>query len=59
MTVNITTTDGYRSGRESWTDDERQLADAVTAGLTVVVNVSKSGPHQRLVPWLVERDLLT
>lgn len=47
------------AGRESWTGDERRLADAVAAGRTVAVNVRKSGPHQRLVPWLVHRELLT
>jgi Domain of unknown function (DUF4326) len=44
---------------ESWTEEERRLADALAAGCTGVVNVRKSGPHRWLVPWLVERELLT
>jgi hypothetical protein len=44
---------------ESWTEEERQLADALAAGRTIVVNVRKSDSHRRLVPWLVERKLLT
>jgi hypothetical protein len=50
--------DAMIAERESWTDDELRLADALTAGHTIVVNVKKSGPHRQLVPWLVERDLL-
>jgi hypothetical protein len=51
--------DAMIAERKSWTDDERQLADALTAGHIIVVNVRKSGLHRRLVPWLIERDLLT
>lgn len=43
---------------EEFHDDERQRAEDVLAGRTTVVNVRRSGPHQRLVPWLVERDLV-
>ena len=43
---------------QGWTDEERELAEQVSAGGSVVVNVRKSGPHKHLVPWLVERDLL-
>jgi hypothetical protein len=42
-----------------WTDEERALREQVLAGRSVVVNVRKSGPHRHLVPWLVERDLVT
>lgn len=41
-----------------FTEDERQRAEAVLAGRTTVVNVRRSGPHKRLVPWLVERGLV-
>ena len=44
---------------EKWTAAERELAIRVLSGETVVVNVRKGGPHRRLVPWLVEEDLLT
>ncbi|GAB2981802.1 DUF4326 domain-containing protein [Amycolatopsis acidiphila] len=44
---------------DNWTEAERELADRVRTGRTVVVNVRKSGPHKHLVPWLVERGLLT
>ncbi len=47
------------AGAEQWTGAERELAVAVLSGDTVVVNVRKGGPHRRLVPWLVEKDLLT
>lgn len=43
----------------AWTPGERDLAEQLLAGGTIVVNVRKSGPHKRLVPWLVERDLLS
>ncbi|SHG92113.1 DUF4326 domain-containing protein [Streptoalloteichus hindustanus] len=43
----------------AFSEDERRLAERLTAGHTVVVNVRKSGPHSRLVPWLVEHDLIT
>jgi hypothetical protein len=46
-------------GSERWTAAERELAIAVLAGETVVVNVRKSGPHKRLVPWLTAEGLLT
>ena len=46
-------------GAERWTAAERELALAVLAGETVVVNVRRSGPHKRLVPWLAEEGLLT
>ncbi|GHF89197.1 hypothetical protein FHX82_005899 [Amycolatopsis bartoniae] len=44
---------------DKWTDAERELAERVAAGHAVLVNVRKSGPHKHLVPWLVERDLIT
>ena len=44
---------------EGWTGQERELAKRVLDGHPVVVNVRKSGPHRNLVPWLVERDLIT
>jgi hypothetical protein len=44
---------------DDWTAAERELADAVRQGRSVVVNVRKSGPHKHLVPWLVEQDLIT
>jgi hypothetical protein len=37
---------------------ERRLAEEVTAGRGVVVNVRKAGPHARLIPWLSASDLL-
>jgi hypothetical protein len=37
---------------------ELLLADEVGAGGGVVVNVRRSGPHARLVPWLSENGLL-
>jgi len=40
-------------------EEERRLAQQVLRGRTVVVNVRRSGPHRRLVPWLVEHDLIT
>ncbi|MGI8311108.1 DUF4326 domain-containing protein [Saccharopolyspora hattusasensis] len=43
----------------SWSDDERERADALLDGHTVVVNVRKGGPHKHLVPWLEEQGLLT
>ncbi|MBA0128128.1 DUF4326 domain-containing protein [Haloechinothrix sp. YIM 98757] len=43
----------------TWTEDERERAARVLDGRTTVVNVRKSGPHKRLVPWLVRQDLLT
>ncbi|OLF08901.1 DUF4326 domain-containing protein [Actinophytocola xanthii] len=46
-------------GAHRWTEAERQLAAAVLAGRTVVVNVRRGGPHRHLVPWLVEEGLLT
>jgi hypothetical protein len=46
-------------GAESWTEDERELAEVVLGGETIVVNVRKGGPHQHLVPWLAEAGLLT
>ncbi|HJQ46196.1 MAG TPA: DUF4326 domain-containing protein [Amycolatopsis sp.] len=42
-----------------WTDEEHELAGRVEDGHAVLVNVRKSGPHRHLVPWLVERDLIT
>lgn len=42
-----------------WTAAERELALAVLSGATVVVNVRKTGPHKRLVPWLADEGLLT
>lgn len=46
------------SERDAWTAAERELADRVRAGESVVVNVRKSGPHKHLVPWLAEQDLI-
>jgi hypothetical protein len=43
----------------SWSDDERERADALLDGHAVVINVRKDGPHKHLVPWLVEQDLVT
>ncbi|WP_190817560.1 DUF4326 domain-containing protein [Saccharopolyspora pogona] len=43
----------------SWSDDERERADALLDGHAVVVNVRKGGPHKHLVPWLEEQGLLT
>ncbi|MFC7341954.1 DUF4326 domain-containing protein [Saccharopolyspora griseoalba] len=42
-----------------WSDDERELGEALLDGHTIVVNVRKNGPHKYLVPWLREEDLLT
>lgn len=42
-----------------WGADERDRAQRVLAGETVVVNVRRGGPHRHLVPWLLDRDLLT
>ena len=42
-----------------WSRAERSLATALLDGWSVVVNVRKSGPHQHLVPWLVENERLT
>ncbi|MEY7971016.1 DUF4326 domain-containing protein [Saccharomonospora xinjiangensis] len=50
---------GEKQRDQGWTDDEKALRDQVLAGHSVVVNVRKSGPHKRLVPWLVEHDLIT
>jgi hypothetical protein len=44
---------------EHWTGTERELAERVSAGKPVVVNVRKSGPHKHLVPWLADRGLIT
>jgi hypothetical protein len=44
---------------DNWTEAERELADRVLAGHAILVNVRKSGPHKHLVPWLVERGLVT
>jgi hypothetical protein len=41
-----------------FTDEERELAGRVLSGHGVVVNVRKSGPHGRLVPWLADAGLL-
>lgn len=46
-------------GTDHWTDQERELRRRVEDRHAVVVNVRKSGPHKHLVPWLVERDLIT
>ncbi|MEV5543442.1 DUF4326 domain-containing protein [Saccharopolyspora shandongensis] len=43
----------------NWNDDERERADALLDGHTIVVNVRKDGPHKHLVPWLEEQGLLT
>lgn len=43
----------------NWSAQERQLADELAAGLTIVVNVRKSGPHRKLVPWLAGQKLIT
>lgn len=42
-----------------WTSEERALAETVLSGRSVVVNVRKSGPHKRLVPWLSGEGLLS
>jgi len=42
-----------------WTQEEQDLARRVEDGHAVLVNVRKSGPHKHLVPWLVERGLIT
>ena len=42
-----------------WTEQEQEVARRVEAGHAVVVNVRKSGPHKHLVPWLVDRALIT
>lgn len=42
-----------------WSAAERELARQVLQGETVVVNVRRSGPHRHLVPWLVDRALLS
>jgi hypothetical protein len=46
-------------GAHAWTEDERELAERVLGGETIVVNVRKGGPHRHLVPWLAEAGLLT
>lgn len=45
--------------RNRLTNNERDRAEALAAGQTVVVNVRRNGPHRRLVPLLVEQELLT
>lgn len=42
-----------------WTDDERERAQDLLDGHSIVVNVRKSGPHKHLVPWLLDEDLIT
>ena len=42
----------------AFTDTERTLADEVLAGRGVAVNVRRSGPPARLLPWLADRELL-
>ncbi|SFQ74212.1 protein of unknown function [Amycolatopsis arida] len=44
---------------DRWTEEEREVARTVLAGRAAVVNVRRSGPHRRLVPWLVDADLVT
>ncbi|WP_216214444.1 DUF4326 domain-containing protein [Amycolatopsis aidingensis] len=44
---------------DRWSAAEREIAESVLAGHAAVVNVRKSGPHQRLVPWLVRHDLIS
>lgn len=44
---------------DNWTETERELAERVLGGHAVLVNVRKSGPHKNLVPWLIERELIT
>lgn len=41
-----------------WSDYERECADALLDGHTIVVNVRKNGPHKHLVPWLQQQGLL-
>lgn len=41
------------------TETECELAERVLDGHAVVVNVRRAGPHKRLVPWLLERGLVT
>lgn len=38
-----------------WSAAERELAQQVLRGRTVVVNVRRGGPHRDLVPELLER----
>jgi hypothetical protein len=51
--------DGLPDEAARWSAAERQLARQVMQGGTVVVNVRRSGPHRHLVPWLVDRALLS
>jgi hypothetical protein len=44
---------------QRWTADERELALQVLGGRTVVVNVRRGGPHRHLVPWLVDRGMIS
>ncbi len=46
-------------GAHTWTEAERELAEVILGGETIVVNVRKGGPHRHLVPWLAEAGLLT
>lgn len=43
---------------QDWSAEEQRLAERVRAGESVAVNVRKSGPHQHLVRWLVEQDMI-
>jgi len=43
-------------GAHTWTEDERELAEVVLGGETIVVNVRKGGPHKHFVPWLAEEQ---
>ncbi|GAB3498556.1 DUF4326 domain-containing protein [Amycolatopsis cihanbeyliensis] len=47
------------AGADRWTAGEREIAERILACRAAVVNVRKSGPHRRLVPWLVRNDLIT
>ncbi|MFN2494988.1 MAG: DUF4326 domain-containing protein [Pseudonocardiaceae bacterium] len=44
---------------QHWTAAERELALRVLHGRATVVNVRRAGPHRRLVPWLVDRGLIS
>ncbi|SFB51093.1 protein of unknown function [Amycolatopsis marina] len=43
---------------DRWSAAERDIAEEVRGGRSVLVNVRKSGPHRNLVPWLVETGLI-
>lgn len=43
----------------NWAKEEHELAKTLNTGRAIVVNVRKSGPHARLVRWLLDRQFIT